>query len=102
MRGKIVSLLLLCLLSFNTMAEGDVLLLKAIMEEPPNTLKGMPRPKPGMTMENVVKVFGDPESKTDPVGNPPILQWQYAGYVVYFEGQYVINTVLKKPNVNQE
>jgi len=96
MRGKISLFILVCFLSFNVQAEGDVLLLKAILEEPPNTLKGLPRPKPGMSMDKVLDVFGKPESKTKPVGKPPILQWNYASYVVYFEDKFVINTVMKK------
>ena len=96
---KISLFLLLFFLSFNSHAEEDVLLLKAILEEPPNTLNGLPRPKPGMSMENVLKVFGAPKSKTNPIGKPPILQWNYASYVVYFEDRFVINTVMKKAPV---
>ena len=78
----------------------DVLLLKAITEEPPNTTAGLPRPTPGMSRESVKSVFGDPDETTRPVGNPPIYRWVYPDYVVFFEGDFVINTVLKKPNVN--
>lgn len=99
MRVKTLSVLLFGLLSFSVAAEDDVLLLNAIMKEPPNTLEGLPRPKKGMTMERVKQVFGEPEKTTTPVGNPPISQWVYSGYVVYFEGTHVVNTVMKKPNV---
>lgn len=102
MLRKISVFLVLSFLSFNIMAEGDVLLLKAILAEPPNTLKGIPRPKPGMSMESVLQTFGEPVSKTSPVGKPPILQWHYVSYIVYFEDQYVINTVMKKTSTKQE
>ena len=83
--------------SLNGFANGDVLLLKAIQQEPPNTLKGLPRPTRGMKMEEVRKVFGEPLSATKAIGNPPIIRWKYQGYVVYFEDKFVIDTVMEKP-----
>ena len=47
MRGAILSILLLCGFAYQAQAE-QILLLKAIQAEPPNTLKGVPRPKKGM------------------------------------------------------
>ena len=96
--GKILLFLILIgTFSFAYAEEEEILLLKAISEEPPNTLEGLPRPKPGMTRENVTKVFGKPKKTGEPVGRPPIVKWYYENYVVYFEGDFVINTVMKKP-----
>lgn len=51
-------------------------------------------PTRGMTMDSVVKRFGDPVNKLPAVGKPPITRWQYPGYVVYFEYKYVIDSVV--------
>ena len=53
-------------------------------------------PPRGMTMTNVEEHFGEPESKNEPIGDPPITVWQYSNYTVYFEHQHVIHTVVNK------
>jgi len=50
-------------------------------------------PKTGMTKAQVEKQFGEALEKTAPVGNPPISQWKYAEYTVYFEYDHVIHSV---------
>ena len=50
-------------------------------------------PQRGMTMDTVENRFGTPESRKAPVGSPPITRWNYAGFRVYFEHQYVIHSV---------
>jgi len=52
-------------------------------------------PPRGMHKDSVRRDFGDPEEITDAVGKPPISQWRYADYVVYFEGNWVIRAVVK-------
>lgn len=99
MRVKLLILLVIMGFQINPLVAEEILLLKAITEEPPNSLEGIPRPKPGMTRDNVKSVFGVPEKATEPVGNPPIYRWEYPGFIVYFEGPNVINTVIKKPNI---
>jgi hypothetical protein len=53
------------------------------------------RPQNGMTNERVRALFGEPLSVTEPVGEPPISSWEYAGYFVYYEHDIVLHTVLK-------
>jgi len=53
-------------------------------------------PPRGMTMENVEEHFGEPDTKNDPIGDPPITVWQYSNYTVYFENHHVIHTVVTK------
>ena len=50
-------------------------------------------PKRGLSMDDVVKSYGEPSVKHDAVGVPPIIRWVYEDVVVYFEGEYVIHTV---------
>lgn len=54
-------------------------------------------PGRGMTMERVEEKFGPPMEKLPEVGDPPIIRWIYPSYTVYFEYQYVINSVLNVP-----
>jgi hypothetical protein len=51
-------------------------------------------PARGMTMEQVSSKFGDPATKVPAVGNPPISRWEYPGFVVYFEHEHVIHSVV--------
>jgi hypothetical protein len=57
----------------------------------------LPLPQRGMHKNTVLEDFGDPEEITSAVGEPPISQWRYDGYVVYFEGNWVIQAVVKHP-----
>ena len=51
-------------------------------------------PTRGMTMDQVSNKFGAPAAKVPAVGNPPISRWQYPGFVVYFEHDHVIHSVV--------
>jgi len=51
-------------------------------------------PPRGMTMDQVATKFGAPVSKTPAVGKPPISRWEYPGFVVYFEHEHVIHSVV--------
>jgi hypothetical protein len=52
-------------------------------------------PGRGMNMDNVEHIFGTPLEKRPAVGKPPISRWDYADYVVYFEYNMVLHTVMK-------
>lgn len=51
------------------------------------------RPARGTSMDSVEARFGMPTSRQPAVGDPPITRWEYPGFVVYFEYQYVIHAV---------
>lgn len=51
-------------------------------------------PTRGMSMDQVAAKFGAPTSKIPAVGTPPIARWEYPGFVVYFEREHVIHTVV--------
>jgi hypothetical protein len=51
-------------------------------------------PARGMSMDQVATKFGAPVSKTPAVGKPPISRWEYPGFVVYFEHEHVIHSVV--------
>ena len=52
-------------------------------------------PRTGMGQSSVRNGWGSPRQTTGPVGNPPISQWHYEDFVVYFEDDRVIHAVLK-------
>ena len=51
-------------------------------------------PSRGMTMNQVSTKFGTPTNKVPAVGRPPISRWEYPGFVVYFENDHVIHSVV--------
>lgn len=53
------------------------------------------RPATGMTKERVETEFGAPLTRTEARGTPPISSWEYTDFVVYFENDQVIHSVLK-------
>jgi hypothetical protein len=54
----------------------------------------VPHPNRGMTMATVEAKFGTPANKHNAVGEPPITRWDYPGFSVYFEHQFVIHAVV--------
>ncbi|MBL4761989.1 MAG: hypothetical protein JKY93_04735 [Gammaproteobacteria bacterium] len=50
-------------------------------------------PTRGMNMLATEEQFGAPINKTEAVGEPPISRWEYDGFTVYFEHQYVLHSV---------
>ncbi len=51
-------------------------------------------PTRGHTMKQVRARFGAPEKTHPAVGEPPITRWDYPGFVVVFEHNLVLNSVL--------
>lgn len=58
------------------------------------------RPHRGMSKEDVVARFGQPQNRHAPVGDPPISSWDYEKYTVYFEYDRVLHSVLHRDNNN--
>ncbi len=52
------------------------------------------RPARGISMDRVEAQFGPPAMRQSAVGDPPIERWEYPGFGVYFEHQYVIHSVV--------
>ena len=70
-------------------ASADTLLVESV-----EAGTGVSRPARGMTMEQVLQHYGEPQQRLGPVGEPPITHWVYAGFVVYFEHQHVLHSVV--------
>lgn len=76
-------------------AYADRLLIPGAPQDTPGDDEDTPRPTRAMTMDEVLSNFGDPISVSDPVGKPPITRWVYDKFIVVFEHQYVIHSVVK-------
>jgi len=53
------------------------------------------QPARGMSMERVEAAFGAPSNRVAAVGNPPITRWEYPSFVVFFENNIVLHSVVK-------
>ncbi len=53
-------------------------------------------PARGATMDDVRSKFGAPSQEIPAIGLPPITRWEYPGYVVFFEHDRVLHTVVVK------
>ncbi|WP_049721933.1 hypothetical protein [Gilvimarinus polysaccharolyticus] len=64
-------------------------------------------PATGVTKTHVKDTYGEPIKQSGPVGTPPIYTWVYNDFVVYFESDRVIHSVIKftpkvKPTTPEE
>ena len=50
-------------------------------------------PKRGIDMDSVLAEFGEPDQRYGPIGEPPISEWVYGRFRVYFEHQTVLHTI---------
>jgi hypothetical protein len=65
----------------------------------PAASSGASTPASGMSMESVEAKYGAPSKRVPAVGGasaqqPPITRWEYPGFVVFFENNHVIHTVI--------
>ena len=65
----------------------------------PNPSASADKPASGMSMEKVEAKYGAPTRRVPAVGGastaqPPITRWEYPGFVVYFENNLVVHTVV--------
>jgi len=81
-------------------AGGDNLLLHRVQQEQAMNLPGR-----GMSMGQVERRYGAPARKLaarggDSKAHPVINRWEYSNFIVYFEHQHVIHSVLNTPAGN--
>ena len=84
------------LLTMPRPATADVLLVGRVKQE-----SALPAPTRGLSMAQVQRRFGAPQSRLEPRGGqkrqwPTIHRWVYPAYVVYFERDKVIDVVLRQ------
>lgn len=89
--------LTLIIVSASSISSADVLIIKRIEQE-----QSIDMPKRGISMNQVISHYGEPTIKKEPIGIPPITEWQYVDFSVYFENQWVINSVAYKASANEK
>jgi len=50
-------------------------------------------PARGMSMDSVLEQFGEPARRIEAIGQPPITEWDYGDYRVFFEYQTVLHSL---------
>ncbi len=97
-RSLFVAALLLAAapLALPSAAHAESLRMKVRQEQ------GMNLPRRGMSMSQVERQYGPPVRKLQTRGgdspkHPPINRWEYANYIVYFERNHVIHSVVTTP-----
>jgi len=85
-----ISALLLTTAVASSTAWADTLIVNGIATQAADS------PTRGMQQSAVESRWGQPISKSNPVGNPPIASWEYSTFVVYFEYDHVIHSVAKR------
>ena len=98
----IVAGLMLASLCSVRLAHGDTLLMQRVHEE-----HGANVPTRGMTMSQVEGRFGAPTDKMSPAGgeaptHPVINRWVYPNFIVYFERDHVIDSVLNQATPSEQ
>lgn len=58
--------------------------------------QALQRPARGISKDKVREQFGEPLSMQGAVGEPPISSWEYADFLVYFEHDLALHSVLKR------
>ncbi|MDH3948091.1 MAG: hypothetical protein OEU74_03925 [Gammaproteobacteria bacterium] len=94
--GRMLPLITAISLSMATTLQAETLEMptESAAPAPAATDYSVTLPGRGMNMTQVEEKFGPPLHKLPEVGDPPIIRWVYPNYTVYFEYQFVINSVL--------
>jgi hypothetical protein len=92
MKIKILLATMLLGLTGTAQVSADTLLIDEVTR---NSADQADRPGGGLSMNDVEEKFGEPLRKYSAVGTPPITRWEYADYLVYFEGSTVLHSVRK-------
>ncbi len=89
MRTAIYLLLLGGSLALNPATAGDELTIPGHVA----TTDKQVMPKRGLSMDDVLTEFGEPDERFGPVGEPPITEWVYGSFRVYFEYEIVLHSI---------
>lgn len=89
MRMGIYTLLFACSLLLQPATAGDKLTIPGHVA---STNKQV-MPKRGLKMDAVLARFGEPDERYGPVGEPPITEWVYGNFRVYFEYDIVLHSI---------
>ena len=91
----------------STLAMTQVVYAQQTLTERVQDEKSMNLPGRGLTMAQVEKEYGAPLRKLSPRGgdtakHPTINRWEYSNFIVYFQQNRVIHSVLNTPAGNNQ
>ena len=89
MRSGFIILLFSSSLFLQSALAGDELAIPGHMD---NAQKQV-MPKRGISMDDVLSEFGEPDERYGPIGEPPITEWVYGSFRVYFEHEIVLHSI---------
>lgn len=89
--NKYISTLVLLLGGLSSQIKADVLIIDRIQQE-----TAIDMPQRGLSMNQVLASFGEPHLRKSAIGKPPITEWKYLKFSVYFEKSWVIDSVVYK------
>ena len=89
MRSGIYLLLLGSSILMQAVNAGDTLVIPGHVA----TAETQVLPHRGISMDRVLEKFGEPDERYGPVGEPPITEWVYGSFRVYFEHQTVLHAI---------
>jgi hypothetical protein len=90
--NKFLSFTVAMLLSYSSLSVAESIAVPVGLQGVAN--QNIERPARGGSKAQVSNQFGSPNQQTASVGTPPISQWTYDSFTVYFENDYVIHSVL--------
>lgn len=82
-------ILLILLLALSTGLQADKLTIPGHIESADTLVM----PRRGISMDRVLSEFGEPERRNEAIGEPPITEWDYDAFRVYFEYQTVLHSL---------
>jgi len=53
-------------------------------------------PSRGQAKKQVIRAYGQPNKKSESIGEPTITRWYYRDFTVFFQGSYVIQSVINQ------
>ena len=95
--GKFIKYFTFIFLFFVELVMADVLIIERIQKS-----GSVIKPSRGLSMSQVTSQFGEPELKKEAIGDPPIIVWKYNEFTVYFENEWVINSVVNKSSSEEK
>ena len=81
-------------LIFILAGNGQADILKMPGDSVPQVATSPDAPERGMSKLQVEQTHGAPQSIEGPIGSPPIFRWNYPGFSVFFEQNYVLHSVV--------
>lgn len=76
-----------------SLAHADALLVDKVRQDSQQQIE---RPSRGMSKAAVAHRFGEPRDRIAAVGTPPISRWVYDNYIVFFEKDRVLHSVVRR------